>query len=159
MDTSQKDFEILVREYESTIYSICYMYADKKAEVDDLMQESLTNLWRSLSSFKGGCSINSWIYRVTLNTCISYKRKKRIKTEPLDFETEIFDSDTNVGRQSKLLHDRISHLEVIDRAIVLLWLENMSYDEIGAIVGMNAKNIGVRLVRIKEKLKNISVVE
>lgn len=153
MNNLEKEFELLVKKYESTIYSVCFMYADSKEETDDLFQESLTNIWRSLQSYRNECNLNSWIYRITLNTCLSYKRKRQVKTEPLDIHTELFNSTTSVGQQSKLLHDKIQKLDVVDRAIVLLWLENLSYDEIGDIVGMSAKNIGVRLVRIKEKLK------
>lgn len=153
MENSKKDFELLVSRYESTIYSICYMYAKSKPEQDDLFQESLVNIWRSMESFREECNLNSWIYRITLNTCISFKRKKRVKVSPMDSEIDLFDTNSSVCKQSKLLHDRIASLDVVDRAIVLLWLENMSYEEIGQIVGMTVKNISVRLVRIKEKLK------
>ncbi|MDE5975686.1 MAG: sigma-70 family RNA polymerase sigma factor [Muribaculaceae bacterium] len=156
MKNLEQDFEILVKKYEGTIYSVCYMYADSKDETDDLFQESLTNIWKSMGSYRGDCNINSWIYRLTLNTCLSYKRKKRIKTERLETNVELFNSSSDTGRQSQLLHDRIQCLDVIDRAIVLLWLENLPYEEIGEIVGMTAKNISVRLVRIKEKLKTSS---
>ena len=91
---------------------------------------------------------------MTLNTCISAKRKKRVRTTSVDDVPEIFADDSDAGRQSRQLHDRIGSLDVMDRAIVLLWLENIPYEEIGAIVGMTAKAVGVRLVRIKEKLKN-----
>ncbi|MBD5369819.1 MAG: sigma-70 family RNA polymerase sigma factor [Bacteroides sp.] len=156
MNNSEKEFEDLVRKYESTVYSVCYMYAASKPETDDLFQESLANIWRSMQSYRKECNLNSWVYRITLNTCLSYKRKKRITTEPLDGHAELFDERSPAGRQSRQLHERIQRLDVVDRAIVLLWLENMPYDEIGAIVGMSAKNIGVRLVRIKEKLKSSS---
>lgn len=98
----------------------------------------------------------SWIYRISLNTCISYKRKKRIKTEPLELAPQLFQVDNAIGRQTEALHNRITRLEPIDRAIVLLWLENMSYEEIGAIIGIEPKNVGVRLIRIKEKLKRMN---
>ena len=98
----------------------------------------------------------SWIYRISLNTCISYKRKKRIKTEPLELAPQLFQADNAIGRQTEALHNRITRLEPVDRAIVLLWLENMSYDEIGAIIGIEPKNVGVRLIRIKEKLKRMN---
>ncbi|MDE6444711.1 MAG: sigma-70 family RNA polymerase sigma factor [Muribaculaceae bacterium] len=156
MNYTDTEFEELVRKYESTIYSICYMYSDFKEQTDDLFQESLTNIWRSMQSYRKECNLNSWVYRITLNTCLSYKRKKQIKTEPLDIHVELFNDSSDIGSQSRLLHQRIQCLDVVDRAIVLLWLENMSYDEIGDIVGMTAKTIGVRLVRIKEKLKSKS---
>ncbi|MDE7153050.1 MAG: sigma-70 family RNA polymerase sigma factor [Muribaculaceae bacterium] len=156
MKGPEQAFELLVKEYKSTIYSICYMFAQNKAEADDLFQEALINLWQGSCGFRGESSLKSWVYRVTLNTCISYKRKKKITTVDIDIAPDAFSEESAEGRQTRMLHDRISQLGPMDRAIILLWLENMPYDEIGAIVGMNAKAIGVRLVRIKEKLKKIS---
>ena len=148
-------FERLVMKHKSTIYSVCYMFTETKAEADDLFQEVLVSLWHGLDSFRGDANIRSWVYRVSMNTCISYKRKKKIKTEPLEFSPETVSSDSPQGKQAKMLHDRISRLEPFDRAIVLLWLEDMPYDEIAAITGLSAKAVGVRLVRIKEKLKTL----
>lgn len=156
MNGPEQAFELLVKEYKSTIYSVCFMFAENRAEADDLFQEALINLWQGSGKFRGDSTLKSWIYRVTLNTCISYKRKKRIKTIPMDIAPELFSEESVEGRQSKQLHDRIYHLPPMDRAIILLWLENLPYDEIGEIVGMPAKAIGVRLVRIREKLKKIS---
>lgn len=150
----QADFERLVHEHKSTIYSVCFMFADTKDIADDLFQEVLIRLWDGFRNFRGECSIRSWVYRISLNTCISVKRKKRVKTVPLDFSPEIFDEDSSVGKQTAMLHNRILKLDKFDRAIVLLWLEDMAYDEIGAIVGISSKAVGVRLVRIKEKLKS-----
>lgn len=131
------------------------MYAETKAEADDLFQDVLINLWKGLESFRGDSSERSWVYRVSLNACISEKRKKRVKTVPLDISADLFSDKSPEGKQNMMLHDRITKLEKFDRAIVLLWLEDMSYDEIGAITGLSAKAVGVRLVRIKEKLKNL----
>ncbi|MDE5871168.1 MAG: sigma-70 family RNA polymerase sigma factor [Muribaculaceae bacterium] len=149
------DFERLVMEHKSTIYSVCYMFTETKPEADDLFQEILISLWQGKNSFRGDSSLRSWVYRVSMNTCISYKRKKRVKTVPLEFSSDISDADNPDSRQARMLHERISKLEPFDRAIVLLWLENMPYDEIAAIVGITTKAVGVRLVRIKDKLKSL----
>ena len=148
-------FEDLVKEYEDTIYSVCYMYGENRPEVDDLFQESLINLWRGLPNFRGESNIKSWIYRISLNVCISYKRKKRINTVPLNISAELFDETSPKGKNNKLLHERIMKLKKFDRAIILLWLEDLSYEEIAAIVGISVKAVGVKLVRIKEKMKNL----
>lgn len=155
MNETEQAFEALVREHKASIYSVCYMFAADKMEADDLFQEALINLWHGNGHLRTPGSLKSWIYRVTLNTCLSVRRKKHIRTEPIDkAAVETTDEESpEWQRQLQLLRDRISRLDVIDRAIVLLWLENMTYEEIGAIVGMSAKGIGVRLVRIKEKLK------
>lgn len=149
------DFERLVAEYKSTIYSVCYMFADDKMQADDLFQEVLINLWTGFSKFRGESSLRSWVYRVSMNTCISYRRKKRVDTVPIDIAPEIIDGTSSGSNQANMLHQRIMKLEPLDKAIVLLWLENLPYEEIAAIVGTTARNIGVRLVRIKEKLKKL----
>ncbi len=149
------EFERLVAEYKSTIYSVCFMFVDSREEADDLFQEVLIHLWEGYDDFRGDSSLRSWVYRVSMNTCISYKRKKKIKTVPLDISPEILEGESTESKQTLQLHQRITKLEPIDRAIVLLWLENLQYDEIAAIVGIAPKAVGVRLVRIKEKLKNL----
>ncbi|MBO5443971.1 MAG: sigma-70 family RNA polymerase sigma factor [Muribaculaceae bacterium] len=149
------DFERLVMEQKSTIYSVCYMFTDTRTDADDLFQEVLICLWKGFDSFRGDSNIRSWVYRVSMNTCISYKRKKRVKTVPLDLSPDVLDNNSPQGKQASMLHARISRLEPFDRAIVLLWLENLPYDEIAAITGISAKNVGVRLLRIKEKLKSL----
>ena len=148
-------FERLVMEHKSTIYAVCYMFVGTRADADDLFQEVLVKLWESYGKFRGDCTVRSWVYRVSMNTCISYKRKKRLRTLPLEISPEIIDGDSTGSLQSRQLHKRISGLEPVDRAIVLLWLENLAYDEIAAIVGVTPRAIGIRLVRIKEKLKSL----
>lgn len=149
------DFEQLVVEHKSTIYSVCYMFVETREEADDLFQDVLINLWNGFKGFRGDSSLRSWVYRVSMNTCVSYKRKKRIQSMPLDIAPDILDQDSPDTRQTAQLRKRISLLEPIDRAIVLLWLENLPYDEIASIIGVTAKAVGVRLVRIKEKLKSL----
>lgn len=155
MDNLEKEFTKAVREHKDTIYMACYMYSKDNTEVEDLYQEVLINLWKSFSSFEGRSSLKTWIWRVSLNTCVSYDRKRRhsVDSIPLKMDVDLFtDSDADTG-QIKLLHDKINRLELLDRAIILLWLESMSYEEIGAIVGISVKNVSVRLYRIREKLK------
>ena len=152
------DFARIVREHKGTIYTVCYMFSKDEEEVADLFQDILVNLWKGFAKFRGESSARTWIYRVSLNTCISAERKKKRKGEsvPLDMDINLFDDSVEEMKQVRMLQDRISRLGPFDRAIVLLWLENMSYDEIGAIVGITAKNVSVRLFRIKEQLKNMS---
>lgn len=145
----------MVTDHKTTIYSACYMFAETRIEADDLFQEVLINLWNGFDKFRGDSGMRSWIYRVSMNTCISYKRKKRIRTIPLDIAPDIMDSDSGESRQTAQLHNRIMKLQPVDRAIVLLWLENLSYDEIAAIVGTSTRAVATRLVRIKEKLKSL----
>ena len=157
MDNKETDFSRIVREHKSTIYTVCYMFSKDKEEVDDLFQEALIKLWQGFASFQGKSDLRTWIYRVSLNTCISIDRKKkRRKTQPLLEGIDLFDKNDADNRQTDMLHARIQRLQPFDRAIVLLWLENMSYDEIAQIVGINPKNVSVRLYRIKEQLKQMN---
>lgn len=158
MDTLELDFAQVVREHKGTIYTVCYMFSKDEDEVADLFQDILINLWKGFSKFRGESNIRTWIYRVSLNTCISSDRKKKRKGEtvPLDMNINLFDDSQEDTKQIRMLQGRISKLGPFDRAIVLLWLENLSYDEIGAIVGITAKNVSVRLFRIKEQLRNMS---
>ena len=158
MKQYEKEFTNVVRENKATIYTVCYMFSSDKDEVDDLFQEVLVALWRGFESFRGESKVSSWIYRVALNTCISAERKKsrRPDTARLTMDINLFSDTDDESRQAQMLRERIGKLGVFDRAIVLLWLENLSYEEIGAIVGITAKNVSVRLVRIREQLKNMS---
>ncbi len=158
MKISEKEFAKIVRENKTTIYTVCYMFSDDREEVEDLFQEVLIALWQGLDSFRGESALRSWIYRISLNTCISADRKKRRRTDSvrLDMKIDLFADTNDDTRQVQMLRSRIGKLGVFDRAIILLWLENLSYEEIGAIVGISAKNVSVRLVRIREQLKNMS---
>ena len=157
MQQDEQFFTDLVKQHKSTIYSVCYMFSTDKDEVEDLFQESLINLWRGLPQFEGRSQMSTWVWRVTLNTCISADRKKRRSaTVPLTMDIDLFDQTGEQGAQAQMLRDRIHRLQPFDRAIVLLWLESMSYDEIAAIVGITPKNVGVRLYRIKEQLKQMN---
>lgn len=158
MSETEKEFAQIVREHKTTIYTVCYMFSKDKEEVEDLFQDILIALWQGLDSFRGESNIRSWIYRISLNTCISAERKRRRRREStrLDMNINLFSDTDDDSRQAQMLRARISKLGVFDRAIILLWLENLSYEEIGAIVGISAKNVSVRLVRIREQLKNMS---
>lgn len=149
-------FEQLVKAHEGTIYSVCYMFSKDPEEVNDLFQESLINIWRGLENFKGQSRMKTWLWRVTLNTCISSDRKKKIDTVPLTMDINLFEDRDAETRQVNMLKQRIGKLRPFDRAIVLLWLESMSYDEIAAIVGITTQQVSVRLFRIKEQLKQMA---
>ena len=136
---------------------VCYMFSKDKAEVEDLYQEVLINLWKAFPQFEGRSTVRTWVWRIALNTCVSIDRKKsrRKDTLPLKMDIDLYNDNDSDTRQIKMLHDRINRLGVFDRAIILLWLENMSYEEIGDIVGISEKNVSVRLVRIREQLKTM----
>lgn len=147
----------MVEQHKSTVYTVCYLFADDADEVNDLFQEALINLWKGWKGFEGRSELKSWIWRVSFNTCISYERSKKRRHERPLTNIDLFSETRNEDdRQIRLLYNRIHRLKPFDRAIVLLWLENISYDEIAAIVGITVKNVSVRLYRIKEELKRMS---
>jgi len=164
MTTLERKFAQTVAEHKSTIFTVCYMFSQDADEVNDLFQEVLVNLWKGFENFEHRSDIKTWIYRVALNTCISIDRKKkkmsmilqrRQSEVRLTMDINLFEDRDEDTRQVDMLHKRISKLQPFDRAIVLLWLEDLSYEEIGQIVGITAKNVSVRLFRIREQLKNI----
>ena len=159
MEPNEKEFAQVVREQKSTIYTVCYMFSKDNDEVNDLFQEILINLWKGFASFEGRSDIRTWVYRVALNTCITIDRKKkrrRDKEAKVEMDINLYEDNDADTKQVKKLYERINKLGVLDRAIVLLWLEGMPYDEIGQIVGISSKNVSVKLVRIREELKNMN---
>lgn len=156
MKENEQQFTDIVRRNRSTIYTVCYMFSKDNDEVADMFQEVLIRLWNGMESFDGRSNIKTWIYRVALNTCITIdKRKKRNHKAQLSMDVDYFNSREVKSEQVQFLHRRISRLQPLDRAIVLLWLEDISYDEIAAIIGITPKNVSVRLVRIREQLKRM----
>ena len=157
MKTLETAFAQMVKEHKNTIYTVCFMFSKDADEVNDLFQEVLINLWQGFASFEGKSKIDTWIWKVSFNTCISQERKKkRTSAIPLSMEIDLFNDKDDDTKQVKMLYERIHRLKPFDRAIVLLWLEGMPYDEIAAIVGISPKNVSVRLYRIKEELKQMS---
>ena len=156
MDSKEKEFEGIVREHKGTIYTVCYMFSKDKDEVDDLFQDTLINLWMGFDGFRGEAKVDTWLWRVALNTCLSMERKKKRRGErvPLEMAGNLFADMDDDSKQIRQLYGRINKLGVMDRALILLWLENMSYEEIGAIMGISSQNVSVKLVRIKQKLMN-----
>ena len=148
-------FTQLVREHKSTIYTVCYMFSKDEEEVNDLFQETLINMWKGIDSFREESKISTWIYRVALNTCLLQERKKKrqVPKVPLTMDVNFFEDDSANATQVRQLHQRIGKLGLVDRALVMMWLEGMSYNEIGAVMGISAQHVGVKLFRIKEMLK------
>ncbi len=150
----EKQFEELVKQYKRTIYSVCYMFSRDKEEINDLFQEILVRLWLGFGQFEQRSSVNTWVYRIALNTAInSDKRaKRRPQTVPLSTDIDPYDPQESSLEQVRQLYALINQLDVMDRGLVLLWLEGIGYDEIAAIMGITVANVGIKLHRIKEKL-------
>ena len=158
MENIELQFTRMVKEYRKTIYTVCYFFSKDTEEVNDLYQEILINLWKGFPNYRGESSLKTWIWRVSLNTCSNQERKKknRIQTVPLSIDIDLYNDEDAGSRQIQMLYDRINRLDVFDRAIILLWLENMTYQDIADVVGISVSNVTTRLFRIKEQLKTMS---
>lgn len=162
MEVEKEDeqaFLALVNENRRLIYKVCYLYAADEEHFKDLHQEVLINLWQGFRSFKGEAKISSWIYRVSLNTCISFYRKHSKITDTMPLES-LFGLMTD-EEDEKTVHLRemyrlISRLNRLEKAIILLWLDERSYEEIADITGLSRNNIASKLKRIKEKLNGLA---
>ena len=157
MENIELQFTKMVKEYRKTIYTVCYFFSKDTEEVNDLYQEILINLWKSFEKFRGESGLKTWIWRVSLNTCNNLERKKKssVQTIPLSIDIDLYNDNDEHSKQIQMLYDRINRLDVFDRAIILLWLENMSYQDIASVVGISLSNVTTRLFRIKEQLKSM----
>lgn len=125
---TEREFEKMVREHKGTIYTVCYMFSQDNEEVADLFQEILINLWKGSGTFRGESSLNSWIWKVSLNTCISSDRKKKRlpRKEPLSMNINLFEDVDEGSRQSNLLRERISKLGTLQKRLRQLALDRNS---------------------------------
>lgn len=159
-DEPKKAFLALVTQHQGIIHKVCSIYCDNGTDRQDLFQEVLLQVWKSYPSFKGQSKVSTWLYRVALNTAISMFRKKsrRPKEQSLGFtEFQLADTPPNFEyeERQRYLHKAIEKLNKIERAIIMLYLEDHSYHEISEIMGISETNVGVKLHRIKTKLKRI----
>lgn len=144
--------EIIERE-NPVISKICFSYAGSIADYDDLRQDALINIWRGLKQFRNCASHRTWVYRVTINSCISTLRKQdRHKHDSLD-KLYSYVADNDDDKESiELIHRIISQLGLQERATIMMWLDEMSYDEIADAMGVNRNTVATRIRRIKEKI-------
>ena len=155
MEQKEQEFTRLVEKYKTVIYVVCYMFSDCREEVEDLFQDVLVRLWKGYDTFRGEADVKTWIYRVSLNCCINRQKKIRHSGThvPLSMDSDFFDDIDDRALQVRRLYERINRLGLIDRGIILLWLEGLTYEEIGRIIGISVKNVSFQLHRIKEELK------
>jgi RNA polymerase sigma-70 factor (ECF subfamily) len=152
----QKEFMDHIMQNENMIYKICNIYSTSYDERQDLKQEIIYQLWRSFPSFRGKSKFQTWMYRVALNTAIYFNKQKKPVTDDLSsIEVEEDNSRQEIEEQLRRLYKAIRTLNQMDRAIIFLYLEKHSYEQIGVITGISTKNVSVRIVRIKEKLREI----
>lgn len=144
--------------YAGIIIKICRAYTDSNEDFEDYYQEVCLQIWKSKDRFQGQSEWSTWVYRLTLNVCLTLMRKdkeqKSYESNELTSGDQKEENAPSISDESlNQLYDSIRELSEIDRAVILLYLEEKSYQEIAQIMGTNPNNIGVRIKRIKERLK------
>jgi RNA polymerase sigma-70 factor (ECF subfamily) len=152
----ENTFLEMVRNNERVIFKIISFYANEDHPVNDLYQEVVINLWKAYPGFRGDCKESTWIYRIALNTCVTFFRKSKKTPVYVDITIDIPDMDDNKDDDIKTLYHLINKLGKIEKALVLLYLEEKSYKEMAEITGLTATNVATKLGRIKEKLRKMS---
>jgi len=154
----EKEFVKIITENQGIIHKVCSVYCDTEEDRRDLFQEILTQLWKSFPTFREESKFSTWMYRVALNTAItSFKKNKRqpdqngLTIENIQLAQEEYDPTTD--EQMRMLHQAIAKLSGIEKSIILLFLENKSYEEIAEITGITQNYVRVKMNRIKHKLK------
>lgn len=154
---SEKEFLSMIQANQGIIHKVCRIYRDSREDREDLFQEVIFQLWRSYPSFSGGSKISTWLYRIALNTAMASFRKNKpnvILTESLpDLQFQHIDDECNES-QGKLLAG-IIQLSEPDRALIALYLDELSYRQIAGILGISESNVGVKLTRIKIRLQKL----
>ncbi len=155
---SEREFLDIIDNNSSVITRICYYYAQDTDDFNDLRQDVIANIWAYRDSFRGDSAISTWIYRLTLNTCISALRKRKQKGGSVSLETltDLHSDTSDTAGMHRELYRMISRLSPADKAIILLWLDDLSYDNISDIIGIGRNTVATRLRRIKEKLAKMA---
>lgn len=158
---SEREFASLVKQHSRIINKVSYFYATDKVPFDDLRQEIYVNIWLGLKQFRGDSKISTWIYRVAVNSALMALRssKSNIETVSVDFGLLDISSEIDDAQKENLqvLHSLINRLENIEKAIILLWLDEYSYDEIADTLGLKRNTVAVKIHSIKEKLSKSTI--
>lgn len=151
----EKQFLKVLEDHQQRIHKLCSMYATSREDQQDLVQEVVLNIWKSFASFRGEAAIGTWIYRIILNVCLKKRyaianRQTVISLENLTYEFAA--APTEERPEFVALRRCIQQLEFADRSIIILFLEELSYREIGEIIGISENYVAVKIKRIKAKL-------
>ena len=154
---SKETFIAAIKENEGIIFKIASVYTNSVEDKNDLVQEVIYQLWKSYPSFNHKSGLSTWMYRVALNVAIYQLKTSKRRISTVAIEDEVLDyeetNDAAAEEKWKIFRQQIEQLNLLDKGIVTLYLDNKSYEEIAEIVGISPSNVGTRLSRIKEKLK------
>ena len=151
-----KAFKKLLNENRQVIFKICRAYSNNDQEFEDYYQEVALQIWKSYDRFRNEAKISTWIYRISLNVCLSQIRNKKNRISAYSLKPDL-DLSNEVQQENReqieKLYVAIRKLKKVDRAIILLYLEEVKYKEMAEILGISISNIGVKINRIKKELK------
>ncbi|MFC5411853.1 RNA polymerase sigma factor [Larkinella bovis] len=155
----EQEFVTLLNRHPGILYKVCSLYGKTPDDRNDLFQEIVLQLWKAYPVFKKESTFTTWMYRIALNTAISNYRKVARKPQTVSFselDLQIPDlHDNATDEQSSLLYDAIEQLSAVEKAVIMLYLDDKSYDDMAAIIGISTSNVGVKLNRIKAKLEKL----
>ena len=147
-----------IKEHEGLIYKVTLLYTDSLQDREDLYQEIIFQLWKSYDSFNNLSKLSTWFYRVSMNTAIYHLKmnNRKVGTTTIDPMVDRIAEykDNSEEEKLKLLHDQIQKLDLLEKGIILLYLEGKSHDEIAEIIGITKSNVGTKISRIRKKLKS-----
>lgn len=155
----KEKFIAVIKDNQNLIYKICYSYCSNPENRKDLQQEILVQLWKSFSKFDGRVKISTWIYRIALNTAISFYRNdckhknKKVTIDDSIISFSGFEPDIELNERIAMLYQFIEKLNELDKALILLYLDDNRYKDIAEILGISDTNVATKISRIKEKLK------
>ncbi len=163
MSTKEIQFKQLFEENKDRVFRICCSYVRSSHNRDDLFQEIFTNIWKNLGAFKNKSHVNTWIYRISINTAINYcrlqsnndKRCQEIKQDILSDDGVSLTQKTILERELKTMFDAINQLPVTEKSIISLVLEGLDHARIADIIGTSEGNVRVKFHRIKKKIKQM----
>ena len=144
-----------------TILKISKAYSNTAQDREDLINDIAFEMWKAFPNFKGNSKISTWVYRIALNTAMNYKRNNRRKGDSFKSAIELdnLEQSNEIDNNPliEMLYDCISELDEFSKAIILLYLDGYKHDEIAEITGISKTNVGTRISRIKEQLKNKAI--
>lgn len=155
-----KTFEEIIENNKDKIYRICKIYAVTPLEPQDLFQDVIYAIWKSLESFKGNSTMATWVYRITLNICLRSKQSsvniqdKTIRLDSIQFASADLTPDKQQLERYKALTSCIKQLDEVNKSIVILYLEELPYKEIAAVTGLTENHIAVKMKRVKKILSH-----